>query len=341
MAKPRPTRVLAILATPFALLADTVRLDNGDRLTGTVTQIHEGVLTLETEYAGTLSIPQSRVAGIATDGPVEVAAGTETAPAPAPATLEGDALAAVRSLWLPGAPQPGAVVEAPAPEKSPWSFSAALDARYTDGNSRGAVAGLNAEANYVRPELWTLKLFTGAEYNKADGSVSEHKVFAGADTDYFLTEKSSLYAREMLLTDRANDIRLRSTFGAGGGYYLYKNPAGNLLEMLRLRAGLGHRYETHRAAQSGSSSAMTVDLGLRLHKALAENIAWTTEITHAPAINDFNDYLFTHDSRCGVDLVKKWRLTYELGVQHAYNSRPAAGNVYLDTTCYARIRKSW
>ena len=338
MAHPRLLPLLAapLLLAPHTLRADTVALDNGDRLTGKVTQIHNGVLTLETEYAGILSIDKTRVASVATDGPVVV---STNPPGPAPARLDGDALATIISLWLPGAPQPGAAEAKP--EKSPWSFSAAFDTRYTDGNTRGTVLGLNAEANYVQPESWTLKLYAGADYNKADGSVSEHKLFGGADSDYFLSEKTGVYAREMLLTDRANDIRARSTFGSGGEYFLYKKSVGNTLEMLRLRAGLGHRYEKHFVEQSESTSAMTVDFGLRLHKALVENIAWTSELTYAPAVNDLGNYLLTHDSRCAIDLVKKWRLSYELGVQHAYNSHPAGDNVYLDTTCYARVRKTW
>ena len=314
----RATRLTALLAAPLLLAADTVKLDNGDQLTGTVTHIRDGVLTLETAYAGTLSIKQENIAGIVTNTPaaiaVQVAVETDAAPPP---------------------------VAAPAKKPAPWSYSAAAEARHTSGNSHDTTASIRLEANQIDPDLWTLKLYTGVEYNKADGNVTEHKVQGGADADFFTSKLTGVYAREELLTDRANDIRLRSTFGAGGEYFLHKKPTENGLDMLRLRAGLGHRYEKHRDADASSDSAMTVDLGLRLNKELAENITWTTELTYAPAIDNFNNYLATHDSRCEFNLVKKWRVSYELGVQHAYNSRPAEGNVYLDTTYYTRLKKTW
>ncbi|MCL1887692.1 MAG: DUF481 domain-containing protein [Kiritimatiellaeota bacterium] len=329
MANPRP--LLLALAAPLALTADTVRLDNGDLLTGKVTQIAKGVVSLETAYAGVVSIAQTNVAALVVDTPANIRAADDRV---AGGNLD---VASLRALWPVGAPDP----DAKPPVKNPWSFSIAAEARHIDGNSRGTVVGLNAEANYTLPEKYTAKFYAGANYNRTDGDVSEHKVFGGVDADYFLSDHSGLYGRDELLADRANDIRYRNTLGAGGEYFLHKKAIPGGLEMLRLRAGLGHRREKHRTADDDSVSAMTLDFGLRFHKRLSDVLAWTTEITYAPAIDNINNYLFTHDSRCGIDLVKKWRLTYELGVQHAYNSRPADDNVYLDSTYYTRIKKTW
>jgi len=324
------SRLLPLLAAPLALLADTVTLDNGDRLTGTVTKIYDGVVTLETVYAGNIAIKQANVASMTLDAPVNVRAGEIID------KVEGGinvaALRVIDTLWPVGAADPDA------PPSSSWNFSIAGEARYSDGNSHDTVAGLRAEANYLDPDVWSLLLFTGANYNKADGSVSDHKLFGGADANRFLSEHTGLYAREELLTDRANDIKIRSTFGAGGEYYFYKTAD---LEMLRLRAGLGHRHEKHRGADADSNSNMTVDFGARFHKRISDVAAWTTELTYAPAIDDFANYLVTHDSRCAFDLVKKWKLTYELGVANTYNSRPPADSVYLDSTYYTRVRKTW
>jgi len=332
MPHPRATRLLPLLATPLLLAADTVRLENGDQLTGKVVKIHDGVVSLETAYAGVISITQANIAGMALDAPANIREATGTRVA------EGALdIGAVQNLWLPGAPDPGAKT---VPDSS-WNFSLAAEARHSSGNTRNTEAKLEFEAHYINPESHTLKLFTGLNYNKTDGSVSDHDFTVGADAGFFVSEHSGLYARETLLTDRPNDIRVRSTFGSGFERFLYKNPVDGDLEMFRLRAGLGHRYEKHRGDGATSNSAMTLDFGARFHKHLFDLAAWTTEVTYTPAVNDFANYLVTHDSRCGFNLVKKWRLTYELGVTHEYNSSPAAGNVYLDSTYYTRIRKTW
>ena len=327
----KTSRLFAIIAAPLALQADVVRLDNGDQLTGKVTQIHDGKLTLETAYAGAVNIAQTNVVSMTLDAPANVSGGELQG------TVDAAGLRDIQTLWLPGADIPGA----PKPPPNPWSFSLAIEGLYTDGNSRNVVGGLLSEANYIRPEDYTLKLFGGIRYDKSNGDVNEHKLFGGVDATRFLSEHNGWYGREELLTDRVNSIKLRSSFATGYEYYFFKNAVPGGLEMLRFRAGLGHRYEKHHGKDEGSNSNMTADFGARLHKRLNENLAWTTEVTHAPAIDDFANFLFTHDSRLAVDLVKKWRVTHELGVQHAYNSRPADGNEKLDTTCYARLRKTW
>jgi len=328
------SRLLPLLAAPLALLADTVTLDNGDRLTGKVTQIHNGVLTIETAYAGSVAITQTNVVSMTVDAAVNVRTAEKVDERAG--NLDTATLRDIHTLWLSGAEDPDVI-----PFVSPWNFSVAAEARHIVGNTHATLAVLHAEANYIRPEDYTLKLFAGAAYDKDGGIVAQHNFFGGADGSRFLSEHTGLYAREELLTDRVNDIKIRSTFGAGGEYFLYKNPVPGGLEMFRLRAGLGHRYERHRGVDASSDSVMTLDFGARFHKRLNDNLAWTTEITYAPAVDDFTNYLLTHDSRCGVDLVKKWNLSQEFGILHTYNSRPAAGKENLDTTCYARIKKSW
>ena len=50
---------LLIFVAPILHGADTVILDNGDRLTGELQTLEEGKLSFKTDYAGTLSIDWS------------------------------------------------------------------------------------------------------------------------------------------------------------------------------------------------------------------------------------------------------------------------------------------
>jgi len=64
-------RVLFALSLGGALLrADVVETKTGARLTGSVTQVVDGTITLVTDYAGTLSIKQSEVVKLETEKPL-------------------------------------------------------------------------------------------------------------------------------------------------------------------------------------------------------------------------------------------------------------------------------
>ena len=335
--------LLPLLAAPFALQADVVKLANGDQITGKVTQVFEEVATVETPYAGTLSISQKDIASITLDQATEfflTLADAEENASPRTSIVGYGAISAadIRAFWLVGADDP----TAPKPPPSPWNYSIAAEARYAEGNIHSKIGTLEAQANYIRPDFATLKLTVGGSYEKTDKSLVTHTVYGSADATYFLAEHCGLYAREMLLTDRPNEIKIRSTFATGGEYFFYKKPSVGDIEMFRVRAGLGHRYEKHRDADETSSSDMTLDFGARFHKRINDVFAWTTEVTYAPAIENFTkNYLVTHDSRCSIDLVKKWKLTQELGIAHTYNSTPAEGTENFDTTCYIRLKKTW
>lgn len=69
---------LAALGAASALLADTVTIKDGSKLVGTVTKIGAGSVTLDTAYAGKLTIKQSEIVSLETSEPmvVRLAGGT-------------------------------------------------------------------------------------------------------------------------------------------------------------------------------------------------------------------------------------------------------------------------
>src|SRR5690349_14279443 len=65
----------AFVATPC--LADTVSLDNGDRLTGNIVRLEGGKLLLNTKYAGDIKIDLGRIRNLQSEGPMTVVLGTD------------------------------------------------------------------------------------------------------------------------------------------------------------------------------------------------------------------------------------------------------------------------
>ena len=221
----------------------------------------------------------------------------------------------------------------------PWNLSVAAEVRRADGNTDGTFTSLRAEANYIKAP-WTVKFFANANYDETDGAASEHKISGGFDAGYGFNEHTGLYVRDELLNDRINDIKLRSTSAAGCELFAFKNAIPGDLEMFRLRLGLGHRYEKLRSS-GGSDSDMTLDTGAKFRKRLNDAAIWDTELTWVPAFDEFGDYILTHETRLEINLSARWKLTQDFGVRHEYNAQPAAGTEKLDSTYFARVRKTW
>jgi hypothetical protein len=72
LAPARPAAVVLAMIMSGAASADSVTLENGDRITATVVRKENGTLIVRTSYAGEVKIKWSEVAAIRTDKPVEV-----------------------------------------------------------------------------------------------------------------------------------------------------------------------------------------------------------------------------------------------------------------------------
>ncbi|MDG2308545.1 MAG: DUF481 domain-containing protein [Candidatus Binatia bacterium] len=63
---------LALLGSPWPAHADTVKLANGDVITGKVKKLAEGKLVIKTDYAGELSIDTKHIVAVDTEAPFTV-----------------------------------------------------------------------------------------------------------------------------------------------------------------------------------------------------------------------------------------------------------------------------
>jgi hypothetical protein len=138
----RSASAAVLLALSSAvLLADVVETKDGSRLVGTVTKIDGGNVTLTTAYAGSITIKQSDVVSITTDGPVAVrlASGTRidgkvSTVAGAVKIAGGDGVIStsvdkVAASWAAGGKDP-----AIAALERGWAYEAAVDVSGKSGN---------------------------------------------------------------------------------------------------------------------------------------------------------------------------------------------------------------
>lgn len=330
---------LALGAT--SLTADVVETKNGARIVGKVVKIDGGSVTVDTNFAGTLTIKQSEVTTLTTDNPVAVrlASGTRFDGRISSASgslmitgLHGTVAASVAEIaasWTAGAKDPQLV----ALERH-WAYEAAVDVSGKSGNKSqlGTAAHLRATLAGASD---TLALFTGYDRQVSDGQKSADQFKAGIDYQSNFAGKHSWYVRDEGGFDRIKDIQFYDVAAAGVGYDFIKKPKHTLTG----RIGISFRHENYRNPLTADVNAAGLDLGLN-HSLEFKQSSLVNRLTFVPSFEDFSDFRLTHESFYEIPLANpSWKL--RLGVSNDYNSKPGAGVDKLDTFYFTRLVLNW
>jgi putative salt-induced outer membrane protein YdiY len=206
--------------------ADQVMLKNGDRITGRVLRKADGILTVDTGYAGKLEIKWDQVSGLTTDGPVKVVLPDDSeVDAKLGESVEGHAR--LQTGLTPASidlPLDRIVYINPTPVHSGKGVSFGgrvnLGASTTSGNTDSEHLHADAELRWrSRVNRYILDGEINEGEDGGERTVSNWR--AGADYDHFFRPKNFFYARATLEHDEFKDIDLRSTLGAGLGYQIF------------------------------------------------------------------------------------------------------------------------
>jgi putative salt-induced outer membrane protein YdiY len=321
--------------------ADVVEISNGTRLVGTIKKIHGGVVTLETDYAGELSIKQILVTRITTDHAVAVRfadgtglIGTISAPTADKVRVSGAnstvdlPVGNIAATWSAGEEDPDVVAL-----RRKWSYEANADIAGENGTQRQFSTALGYKAMLVGP-LDTFQYYANYARQETNDQVSADQFKAGVDYSDLFTATTSWYVRDEAGFDRVNDITFYDVSASGLGYDFIK--AKN--EELTGRAGLSYRYDEY-TGSSPSLSSLGADFELE-YMLKVKNSQLTDKITFVPAFQDLGNYIVTHEAAFTVPIDKSlWKLS--MGVTNNYNSRPVGGVDKLDTLYFTRLVLAW
>lgn len=334
--------VLASLLTSTLASADVVHTLDGAQLTGTITLIDQGVIHLDTTYAGTLKIKQEQVESFASDQPrvVRLASGTVMA-GPIASDRQGNILiqsddgvletspAKVAAAWTPGAEDPEGIRN-----RREWRYEASVDLTGKSGNTEKYRLGTSFDAVLKGPND-ALAFFFEYEQAEDEGNKTEDRMAGGGSYESFFSEVLGWYVRTELETDPIDNIDLRSSTGAGLSYRLIKKDHQTLVA----RTGLGYRYTAFDDHSEAESSA-TLDFGLAHSYRFGEYFKMKNDLTFVPATDDFANYRIVHDS--GVEIPvgsgENWKL--RMGIKNEYESESTAEKK-LDTSYYTKMIYSW
>ncbi|MGA7984337.1 MAG: DUF481 domain-containing protein [Burkholderiales bacterium] len=248
------------LAAPAAARADTVTMRDGDRFSGTVKHMSAGSLTLESAYAGDITLPWGEITRISTDKPVTLILKDAQGPqsgALAPG-IQGSFL-----LQSGGAQQAPRVIGFssvlflnPTPSESgsgvEYKRHVAISGSRTQGNSEGSSGAFEGQID-ARAKTYRYAVRGMANQTRLGGETVSSNWLLSAHLDRFVVDQKHFqYVRSSVQRDRFKDIRLRTALGAGYGWQLIDDGVTELT----LRGGLDLVSVDHYASERDGYPAL-------------------------------------------------------------------------------------
>lgn len=302
-------------------MAGEVKLKDGSLLKGKILKVHNEVLTIETNFIGKLSIKMEDISEVASDEVVKIK-NEDGAIHEKKYQSNDDGL--LLTLWSDG--------QDPDIFQNIWKRSVWLDFNQRNGNSTEVQYKGGFNIRYLR-ERDTTK-FSGRfdSRDRNERKTSDDRQI-GLDYERLMgpNRKHSWYVRTHWLKDKIDEIKLRSTYASGYGYYFLRS----LKTQLRGRAGIQYRIQDY--YEDSTERSTGVEFGMDFKTKILDNLSWYTEMEYSPAFDDFSNYIVLHESGFSVPLGIDIELNLRAGIEHEYTSQPAEDVESIDTRYFLRL----
>lgn len=235
----RPLLMSWVLLAPLPLVAqdpppapDHITLKDGSILRGKVTGAREGLVSIETDFAGTLQISQDKIAALETAEPVVVQLADETVVSDQPLLVEDE------QLLIAGDTSAGESYELAdllLVNPEPWELgqgykwtglvSAAMSRERGNTDTDGLFYQLESVWRSLR-DRYTLK-FNGQK-DKTDGDSTADNWSTLGKYDYFIAQPNYVGLQVGAEHDKFTDLDLRYLVGPFIGRQFYEEPVFTL-----------------------------------------------------------------------------------------------------------------
>ncbi|MGC9450797.1 MAG: DUF481 domain-containing protein [Oceanipulchritudo sp.] len=296
---------------------DRVEVAGGAVLTGIVESVEDGILWMNTAYAGRLAVDLTQVERIRSDrlipGEVPVPVVTHVAKSP-----ERKALAAK-------------VAEEPS---GGWALEAGLDLSASRGNTEKLDLTVTVDALLERDHD-KFDLYGRYAYGDNRGRTTTNELILGTRYTNFFHDGLGVFIREELERDDFEGLVFRSTTASGLIWRLRQERD----LAIEARSGLSYRYEDY--ADDGYEDFPGLDFGLDIRWRFTEWARFKGSYTFLPSADDFEDFILEQDSGFNVplDTSDRWKLRF--GISSKYNNNPDVGRERMDLRYYARLIATW
>lgn len=231
--------LFVLLYTTGRACADEVLLTNGDRLTGTIVEMQDRILTLQTTYGGQIKIAWGAVEKLTSVTPITLKVPGNSHGLFFDFLIGGYDFIEVNALSANN-PVPLSDVKGINIGYIQYQGNFTLGGNNTSGNTdTKAVNGAARLA--VRADRNRFALEARYNYGKADGRVTAQNSMAQAKYDYFISKRVFVEAFELWEKDKFQDLEIRNTLGASIGYQIFDTGHTNLSGS----TGMGYIYEDY------------------------------------------------------------------------------------------------
>lgn len=209
-------------------MQDRIVLKSGSTILGKVTGSRDGVVTIETDFAGTLDIELAKIESLQTENPVLIQLADETVMPEQPLRIEEDTLV-VDTATSPAQTYDLAELLMVNPE--PWELGQGY--RWTGVGSFALTSQRgNTDTDdlfYSLDSIWRSKqdrytIAYNGENSKANGETTVQKWFASAKYDYFFDGPVYGGMQASAEHDKFTDLDLRYLVGPIIGRQFYEEP---------------------------------------------------------------------------------------------------------------------
>jgi hypothetical protein len=231
--------------------ADEVTLRNGDRLTGKIIKMEEGLLTLKTPYlSGEVKIKFDEIDHLRSDEPMKVLIYGEPEGSLMKFFFGSGQIVTVTDL---GAGTAIPLSDVRAINLGPIQYQAYLSigGNSTQGNTQTKAVNGSARV-MIRAYRQRLSLEAKYNYGQAGDAVTARNSLANGKYDYFVSKKVFLNSTLLLEKDTFQQLNLRMTVGAGGGYQFLETASTTLSAELGL-AYVNEHFTTVPSTETPSS----------------------------------------------------------------------------------------
>lgn len=314
---------------------EAVTLKNGDRLSGKIVEESEEAVTIETEYAGKITIAKKHIAAI---GESSAAPEVKVIPAVAEKPVAAVAEKPVSRVEPKGAPKPVAAAIRPPGRlfggrfmgiAEGWEGNANVGFSYTSGNSNYTTmsTGLRAVKTGGRDNLTVYaRSLWYSNRNSGQMVTTQNAFWGGARYDRTIDRKKFGFVSYDFERDKPRNLHFRSVTGGGLGLHMVKN------ERTEFDVLLGGAW--NRTWQAGDNTDTPEGLaGATFKHRFHEKLRVQNTITFFQNVTDKAEYRFIFDSTLSVDVTK--RIGVFITVGDRFNNDPlgySRRNDFLFTT---------
>jgi len=299
----------------FAATTNVVlRLNNGDRIAGTLVSVDTNQVVVATSWMKALPVPASAI----TNRELVV---VQTPPVTAPATSAPPATVVVAKS-PPSKPASTAETAATKPKpKKLWKTDVRVGTDFQSGAKDRSLYWGTVKLTYERPykdrpkQFFRNVLDYRADYGETEGDKSVNRMSGSMKTDFDLTERWYLYNLGVVGYDEFRKIDFGYEVGPGVGYHLVRQPKF----VLDVEAGLNYQFQDRIDSEDVES----------LYARAAESVTWkigprvtfTEKFEFYPSLESAKDFRFRLESILSVGIVQNLSLNFS--VLDIYDTKPA------------------